>query len=258
MTRRTGWSPREPLSAGVWVQLGAANVDVVSQGGFDWIGIDGQHGLFDERAIFEALHAVPSEKSDVIVRIPENSDAWIGRVLDAGARGVIIPMVETAAEAERAARAARFPPVGRRSYGPVRLPWARPVLTSSREDVEYMDSFVAVGVMVESQLGLDNVEAIAATPGVDMIFVGPWDLSIALGTTVDEFIRLGEDSALARIVDACRRHDVIPGAYAGTDQFTDFLVGLGFQVLATASDTGLLASARPPGQRRESGGSGPY
>jgi 4-hydroxy-2-oxoheptanedioate aldolase len=97
-----------------------------------------------------------------------------------------------------------------------------------------------------------------------MVFVGPWDLSIALGTTVDDFITSGQESALARIAAVCREHGVIAGAYAGSDSFSRFLLGLGYQVLATDSDTNRLLRARPPaasaGGADESGGGGvsPY
>jgi 4-hydroxy-2-oxoheptanedioate aldolase len=225
----------------VWSVLGPAVAETVSHGGPGWIGLDSQHGLYDDRAVRDALHGITAV--DVLVRVTALDAAEIGRALDAGARGVIVPLIESAAQAAAAAAAVRYPPVGARSWGPLAQYWGHPELT-----VGQADPHVVCGVMVETRHGLDHVEEIAATPGVDMIFVGPNDLSLSLGTTPADLIA-GRHGELATIVAACRANDVIPGAYAGTSERTARLAELGFEVLAATTDRALLldgvAALRP-------------
>src|ERR671918_653053 len=182
MSRLTNWSPTSGL--GVWSLLGPAAAETVSHGKPGWIGLDGQHGLYDDRAVRDALHVITTV--DALVRVPSHEVGAIGRALDAGARGVIVPMIETAEEAALAAAAVRYPTVGARSWGPFAEYWGRQEIA-----VDEANSQAVCGVMVETRRGLDNVEEIAATPGVDMIFVGPYDLSISLGTSLDELVAGG-------------------------------------------------------------------
>jgi 4-hydroxy-2-oxoheptanedioate aldolase len=212
VTRITTWKQNhEGTLIGGWGLLGAATAETMSFSGLDWIGLDAQHGSFNDGSVLEALHAIPRERVDALVRVPRNDEAWIGRVLDAGARGVIVPMVETAEDAQRAASACRYPAQGTRSWGQVGGRWGRDEIDPVTSNQE-----VVCSVMVESETGLRNVDAIASTPGIDMIFVGPFDLSIALGTTVHELLERGAEGQLGEIVAACQKHNVIPGAFAGT------------------------------------------
>jgi 4-hydroxy-2-oxoheptanedioate aldolase len=170
-------------------------------------------------------------------------------VLDAGARGVIVPMVETAADAEAAARACRYPPNGSRSWGQMVGNWGRPEV-----DPNTSNANVICAVMVENDTGLANVDAIAATEGVDMIYVGPFDLSIALGTTVDDLLSVGRGGPIGKILDACERHGVVPGAFAGTEVRARRLAELGFVVLAVGTDAGLLKDASNAAKAKMQGG----
>lgn len=239
MTRLTNWNQaHNGAIIGGWSLLGPSSAEVMSLSGLAWVALDAQHGSFDDRSVIDALHAIGRERTDVLVRVPRNDEAWIGRVLDAGARGVIVPMVQTADEARHAALACRYPKEGTRSWGQIGSRWGRPEVDPITSNAE-----VVCAVMVESQIGLNNVDAIAAIPGIDMIFVGPFDLSIALGTTVDELLNKGNDGALGTIVDACRRHNVMLGAFAGTAERTIRLSELGFTVLAAGTDAGMLEEA---------------
>lgn len=240
MTRLTEWMPRGGAATdGVWCILGADTAEALSMSGYDFVGLDAQHGRFDDAAILDALRRIPADRTDIIVRVPANDAAWIGRVLDAGARGVIVPLVNTAAEAEQAARAARYPAVGGRSWGQLTPSWGAPELS-----VDEANRRVVVAVMVETVEGLANVDAITAVPGVDMVYVGPFDMSIGLGMQVDELLGAGADGPLGAIVAACRRNDVIPAAFAGTAERAARLAELGFEVLSSTTDQALLAGAR--------------
>jgi 4-hydroxy-2-oxoheptanedioate aldolase len=243
MSRLTRWSPTSGI--GVWSILGPVAAETVSHGGPGWIGLDGQHGLYDDHAVREALHAITT--LDALVRVPSNDAALIGRAMDAGARGVIVPMVETAEQAARAAAAVRYPPEGTRSWGPFAGYWGRQEVS-----VGEAGSRAVCAVMIETRSGFDHVDEILSTPGVDMVFVGPYDLSISLGTSLDDLFA-GRNGELEAIVAACRANDVIPGAYAGTSDRTQRLTQLGFEVVAAATDrsflldgvTALSATRRP-------------
>jgi 4-hydroxy-2-oxoheptanedioate aldolase len=235
----------EPLHLGAWSNLGSTAAASIMAGiGADWLLLDAQHGLYDDRAIVDALAALagpprPGRTSEVLVRVPANDDAWIGRALDAGASGVLVPMVEDEQEAARAARACRYPPRGRRSRGSWVEVWGTPVPSPRAAD-----DAVTCAVMVETRHALDRVAAIAGTPGVDMVFVGPFDLSLALG--VEHAALLADDSPdgpLRRVVAACRTAGVRAGAYAGSLEAARQLAGHGFTWIAVAADTVVLPAA---------------
>lgn len=230
MSRLTTWVPRSGL--GVWSLLGPVAAETMSHGEPGWICLDGQHGFHDDRSMRDALHVITT--ADVLVRMPSLQEAAIGRALDAGARGVIIPMIETAEEAARAAAAVRYPPLGARSWGPFAEYWGRPEIPVGEANPQ-----VVCGVMIETRRGLDHVEEIAATPGIDLIFVGPYDLAISLGISLDELLAGGQGE-LTAIASACHEHGVIPGAYAGSSERAARLAGLGFELLAVATDRQLL------------------
>jgi 4-hydroxy-2-oxoheptanedioate aldolase len=230
MSRLTSWSPTSGI--GVWSILGPVAAITVSQGKPGWIGLDAQHGLYDDRAIREALQAMRT--TDALVRVPSNDAAVIGRAMDAGARGVIVPLIETAEQAALAAAAVRYPAEGTRSWGPFAEYWGRQVVS-----VGEANSQAVCAVMIETRQGLDHLDDIVATPGVDMVFVGPYDLSISLGTSVEDLCS-EHDGTLHTIVSACQANNVIPGAYAGSSDRTVRLAQLGFDVIAAATDRGLL------------------
>ncbi|MBY8341059.1 aldolase/citrate lyase family protein [Streptomyces spinosirectus] len=230
MTRTTTWTPAS--GTGVWSVLGAAAAEAVSHGNPGWIGLDAQHGFYDDQSMRDALRAVTA--ADVLVRVRSLDAGEIGRALDAGARGVIVPMIECAESAARAAAAVRYPPVGSRSWGPFAPYWGR-----AEVGVEEANRHVVCGVMVETRAGLDRVDEIAATPGVDMVFVGPYDLALSLGVPLDDLVA-GDKGELRAVVSACRAHDVIPGVYAGSSARARQLAGMGFEVLAARSDRDLL------------------
>ena len=196
-----GWTfLREPLAA-----------EAASRAGYDYVCIDGQHGLHDYQTIAAQLAAVVLGGSALpIVRVPWNEPGFIGQVLDAGAMGVIVPMVNTPEQAAAVVRACRYAPVGERSLGPVGA--------GSRYGATYVasaNSSVAVIPMIETQQGLANVEAIAAVEGIDALYVGPSDLSLSMGLApgVDnDDPRF--DEAVRRIAAAATAAGVIPGIHA--------------------------------------------
>jgi 4-hydroxy-2-oxoheptanedioate aldolase len=219
------------MHAGVWATLGDVRMTAALEGlGFDWVGIDAQHGHHDDRSVRDILSLRREPKATILVRVAANDPALIGRALDAGADGVIVPLVSNPAEAAAAVAAAHHPPTGTRSWGPLvgyDIDPSRPPLCA---------------VMVETADALDHVEAIAATAGVDMIFVGPFDLSLGLGLELSELIADTTDSSpLQRIIAACRSAGIIAGAFAGAPERAVHLREHGFDWVAVDTDAGLLA-----------------
>ncbi len=244
MTDATQPRPDETLSIGAWSGLGTPVAASIMAGlGADWLVLDAQHGLYDDRSVVDSLGALlpprPGRTSRIVVRVQANDEALIGRALDSGASGVLVPLVQDEHEAARAARACRYPPRGVRSWGSWTSVWGVGVPAAADAD-----DAVLCAVMVETPSALERVDAIARTPGVDMVFVGPYDLSLALGTT--HAALLADDapqSPLARVVAACRAAGVRAGAFAGGLDAARTLRRHGFTWIAVAVDHLVLAES---------------
>ena len=179
------FNPRRPLlksrlASGrclgvVWMSMGsAALVEIAAQAKPDALVIDLQHGLWDRRELEAAIGLVPDE-IPVIVRVAENTALAISTALDAGAEGIIVPLVETAKEARAAVRHAKYPPHGRRSGGGVRPLVDFPAYFEGSDNIVVM-------IMIETEKGVAHAEKIAIVEGVDMVFIGTGDLALSLGT----------------------------------------------------------------------------
>ncbi|MCP2315979.1 4-hydroxy-2-oxoheptanedioate aldolase [Nocardia amikacinitolerans] len=165
-------------AVGYWVVCdNPVATERIAMTGYDYVCIDAQHGLIEYRGLLAGITAIDAAGVAALVRVQLNDPFWIAQALDAGARGVIVPMVDTAAEAEAAVSACRFPPIGLRSNGALRAGLRiGPSLAEANAEV-------ACVVMIETAAGLRNVAEIVAVPGVDALYVGPSDLRLALGGT---------------------------------------------------------------------------
>lgn len=159
-------------TVGGWLQLPSPAVaEVVGSVGFDLVCVDTQHGLIGDDTVLGMLQALTAAGTRSLVRVPGHGPEAIGRALDRGADGVLVPLVDTAGQAAAAVDACRYPPAGHRSFGPVRPSWlGRDPLSSGR-----------CVVMVETVAAVANLEEILAVEGVDAVFVGPSDLALAHG-----------------------------------------------------------------------------
>jgi 4-hydroxy-2-oxoheptanedioate aldolase len=235
---RERWAGDEVLLGG-WLTIpDGFGAQIMAHSGFDWLCVDLQHGLADHRDALAMIHAISAAGAAPIVRVPSLDDGAIGRALDGGARGVIVPMVNTRAAAEDAVAACRYAPAGRRSFGPTKARYQLGVDYYTRAD----DDVLCI-VMVETTEALGNLDAIAGTTGVDAIFVGPSDLSISLGLPPG----LDNDAApftmaIDSILSACRHHRVAPGIYADAAT-APVRARQGFRMIAVANDSVVLANA---------------
>lgn len=181
----------------------------MGRAGFDWIGVDTQHGLIGYETMLELLRAASIITTPVIVRVAANDAAQIGRALDAGADGVIVPMIETEDDIRRAIEACKYAPMGNRSWGPMRAALKAEVFTpeSANENVLCIPQ-------VETVLGVENITVIVDTPGVDVVYVGPNDLAISAGMPPDLRQSNPKHAELVqRIVDVCRQKGVPVGTH---------------------------------------------
>ncbi len=227
------------IAMGAWCSLpGALNVELVASAGPDWMAIDLQHGAIDALMTVNMLQALSISGITTLVRTASLDDAEIGRVLDAGAQGVIVPMINTGAEAQHLVDAARYPPKGRRSWGPT-----RPAILVPGYSPEVGNERLICGVQIETAEALDNLDEIFAVDGVDMAMVGPYDLAINLGIAPGPgIINAKHRDAIARIADACHRHGVVPAIYAPAAAAALEFVPLGYSALTVVHDAALLSS----------------
>ncbi|MGO8722866.1 MAG: HpcH/HpaI aldolase family protein [Acidimicrobiales bacterium] len=238
---------RENALRGIWQQGGAAlggwltvpsamSAEIFANCGFDWVCVDMQHGLIDEADMIRMLQGISSTETVPLVRVPRNEAGIIGKCLDAGAWGVIVPMVCSRAEAQAAVSACRYAPVGIRSYGPLRANYY-----AGFDYFERANDEVLCVVMVETRGAVADVEEIVSVPGVDAVYIGPADLSVTLGLPPGpDNSDAAFSAALDRVLDACRRHHVVPGI-AGNASTAGKRLAQGFRLVEVASDAGLLA-----------------
>lgn len=204
--------------------------------GCDAVCIDMQHGLSSESDIVSLLQALAQTATAALVRVPGHDPAVIMRVLDLGAEGVIVPLVNTPQQAAQLVAACRYPPLGQRSFGPLR---SRLVYGDSYS--ERANDEVVVLAMIETAEGLANLEAICATPGLTGIFIGPADLSYALGLAPEtDSSHPDHVAAVARIVASCRRQGRVVGIYSDDPDFARAAVGQGMQLVVVANDVRAL------------------
>jgi 4-hydroxy-2-oxoheptanedioate aldolase len=214
--------------------------ETVGREGFSAVTIEAQHGLWDLNAILTGIAAVRQGGAAPLVRVPVGDFAMVSRVLDFGAEGIIAPMINTAADARALAAAAKYPPVGERSWGPHRATTLAGLTDQSIYLREANEHVIALA-MIETRAALDNLDAILDTPGIDGLFVGPSDLSIALsgGKTLDPLSKEVEHE-LDRIVAAARKAGKIPGAYCHSAERAVALAKRGVRFLAVMSDLAFI------------------
>lgn len=225
---------------GLWSAApGFFGAEILGSVGPDYVCVDQQHGLVGYDAMTPMLGAIEASGSAAISRVLSNDPFEIMKTLDAGARAVIVPLVNSPEEAAEAVAACRYPPRGNRSYGPVR---ASGVVGSSEPEV--LDSEVLCIVMVETREALERVDDIAATPGLDGIYVGPADLALSLGLAPTLEITHEEHArAVRRIRESCREHGIAAGIHANSGEWARRHAEAGFDMVTVATDASLLKTA---------------
>jgi 4-hydroxy-2-oxoheptanedioate aldolase len=229
---------------GGWVLNGWCTIpsgfaaELMASLGWDSVTVDMQHGVVDYRDSVAMFQAISTTDAAPMARVPWNDPAHIMKALDAGAYGIICPMVNTRAEAEKFAGAMRYAPVGYRSSGPIRAS-----LYGGPDYMEKANDTLIALAMIETAEAMANLDAIAATPGVDALYVGPSDLSISLGgkpgldQTADKVV-----TAINAIVAAAKRHGKRVGIQCGSTAYAKKAVKDGFDLVTVLSDSRLIAA----------------
>lgn len=223
-----------------WITIpNAYSAALFAGAGWDSVTLDAQHGLFDDAGVYTVLQALCATTPKRYVRVPAN-EAWlVARALDAGADGVIAPMVNSVEEAKRLADAAWYPPRGRRSFGP-----SLAALRAGGRPYEAAAGDISVFAMIETAEALAAVSEIAAVDGITGLYVGPNDLALALG------LGPGSDreepqliEAFTRIVQAGAANGKIVGIYCSSAAYARRMAELGFGMVTSGSDGRLMAQA---------------
>lgn len=224
---------------GMWLMTsGPDTAEALALMEFDYVCVDQQHGLIGDADALAILRALRTSTATPIVRVPGNDAATIGRALDAGALGVIVPMVNSADEARRAVAACRYAPSGTRSFGPTRASQVHGADYATRANDE-----VSCIPMIETVEAIEHLDEILAVDGVDAAYIGPTDLgvSMGLGPGVDHDDD-GFRAALQAVLDGCAHHGVVPGIHA-TPELAAQRVDQGFRMVTVAVDYRLLQAA---------------
>ena len=236
------WAEGKPTING-WCGIGNPfTAEIMAAQGFDSITIDMQHGALDYSNILPMFQAMRASGATLMARVPWNEPGIIMKALDAGAYGIICPMVNSGQDAARFVSYLRYPPHGQRSFGPTRVSFA----AGPNYATEANDNMLAFA-MIETAEGMANLEAIAATPGLDGIYVGPADLTLSLtqGRLAPGFDREEPEmiAALQTILAACKKNGIRAALHCGTPDYAARAIGWGFDMTTVGGDSRFLAAA---------------
>jgi 4-hydroxy-2-oxoheptanedioate aldolase len=223
-----------------WLTIPSSwSAEVMAHQGWDSLTVDTQHGLIDYQTAFGMLQAISTTPVIPLARAPWNEPGILMKLLDAGAYGIICPMINTRAQAEAFVGACRYAPQGYRSAGPLRAQ-----LYGGPDYIAQANAAIVLFAMIETAEALANVDDIAATPGLDGLYIGPSDLGLSLtgrpGVPTTEPPLSG---AIAAILAAAQRAGKIPGMHTASTEEAKRMIAKGFRFVTVLSDTRLLQAA---------------
>lgn len=238
-TALSAWR-KDQQTIGCWLSLANTyTAEAISKLGFDWVCVDLQHGIIDYTDLANMLPAISTSDATPLVRVPWNEPYEIMKVLDAGAYGVIIPMVNNREEAAQAVAACRYPPLGNRSFGPIRA-----ALYGGRGYPVEANDQIACIAMIETAEGREKLEEIVTTPGLNGIYVGPADLALSMGLPAYGDQPQPEHlDEVKRILACCKEHGVAAGIHTSSLAYTQKYLELGFNFVTMGSESGHMMAA---------------
>lgn len=236
------WAQNRPAING-WLSIGNGfSAEIMAAQGYDSLTVDLQHGVVDYAAAVQMFQAMGASGVMPMARIAQLSPGEVTRVLDAGALGVICPMVNTRADAEALVSYARYAPNGIRSFGPTRA-----AISAGPGYDGHAENELICLAMIETAEAMGNLDAICATPGLDGVYVGPSDLTLAL---TGRRYRVGFDrqepemiEAIQAILAAAHRHGIKAGLHTGSADYASRAIGWGYDFVTAGTDARLLAEA---------------
>jgi len=225
-------------SMGCWQMIPGANVSrLLARTGVDWVLVDCEHGNIDDAAMHDAVPAIAACGVSPIVRIPDNQGFMVKRALDSGAHGVLVPLLYTVEDAKKLVLSAKFPPQGQRGFG---SPFPQERFHPSLGATEYLqqanDSILTM-VQIETKEALENVEAIAAVPGIDVLFVGPFDLGNNIGhPIIDGKMHDDLHAAITKTLNAASAAGKKSGIFCTSGEQARKYALDGFHMISVATD----------------------
>ena len=212
--------------------------EILSDTGFDWLFIDAEHGTHDPLAV-ESLIQATGDRTPCLVRIPVHEETWIEKMLDVGASGIIAPQVNTVAQAEQVVNYAKYPPQGERGVG---------IARAHRYGAEFEtylaqanDSLLTV-IQIEHKDAVENVRELAVVEGVDVLFIGPYDLSTSMGIP-GQVHDPAVQEAIAKVLEVCQEVGKIPGIFGIAPDVVSQYIDMGFTLVGIGVDTLFLSQA---------------
>lgn len=235
---RTLWKADKPALNG-WLALPSSfGAEVMAHQGWDSLTIDLQHGMVDYAAMVGLLQAISTTATVPVVRVPWLEPGIIMKSLDAGAYGVICPMVNTRDDAARLVAYTHYAPRGTRSFGPVRA-----AMYGGPDYAEQANDTIVAFAMIETAQALDNLDAILSVEGLDAIYIGPSDLSLALGCKpVFDDVEPKVAEAITHIAERAKAHGVMAGVHNGRPDVALARIAMGFRFVTLSSDARILAA----------------
>ncbi len=214
------------------------SAETMAHQGWDSLTIDLQHGVVDYQAMVTMLQAISTTATVPVVRVPWLEPGILMKTLDAGAYGVICPMVNTKEDAQKLVAYTHYAPKGTRSFGPVRA-----LLYGGADYPQHANDTIVTLAMIETAAALDNLDDILSVEGLDAIYIGPSDLSLALGCnpTFDDLDPKAAE-AVDHILARAKAHGVVAGIHNGTPEAAQKRIAKGFQFVTISSDARLMAA----------------
>lgn len=227
------------VAVNAWVSMGSGYLaEILGHAGFDAVTVDLQHGPYGFDTAVQLLQAISSSPAVPLARCAGATLAEINKLLDAGAYGVICPLIETVDEAAAFARACRYPPVGVRSFGP-----ARGLTYGGSDYVQHADSEVMSLAMIETLPAIDDIERILDVEELDGVYVGPSDLGLAMGLGPNSWPAPGMKDAVAHILREAKKRGKYAGIFAATPDMALDVAQLGFHLVTPGNDASLIRDA---------------
>ena len=246
---RTNWV-REKVRAGeptigCFMGLGSPNLaELLAHAGYDWLVIETEHNALDTAQIEHMLMAINGTETVPIVRIPSADPVFIQRALDIGGMGILVPMVKTADEAKAIVDATRYPPQGRRGWGPLR---ASQYTVDNEDYFNRANDNILVFLLIETKEAVENLAEIGAVPGIDVLYIGMWDLCLSMGLNPLHMPHPETDAVIERALEVGRTGDVAIGFGESTPEGLQRRQAQGFTVLGYGPDYYLLLQAARAG-----------
>ncbi len=223
-----------------WLQIpNSFSAEVMSHQGWDSLTIDMQHGVVDYPNALQMLQAISPTEAVPMARVNWNEPGQIMKILDAGCYGVICPMVSNRKEAENFVKACLYPPKGYRSFGPI-----RGLLYGGSDYGKYANDEILKFAMIETKEALENLDAIMSTPDLSGIYIGPADLSLAIGEdpSFDKPESSKTYNAIMKILEHAKKNKIIPGIHNMSPDYADKMIKKGFQLVTIMSDQRFISS----------------